>query len=274
MVLTLIVGSNFYCILPSQSASLTALPKGEPSERAQKSEKTQIQKGVIALTTAKHTANRFCLLILLQNLLYGIGDPLSKSAYEAMSVYSLLSVRYLIALLAFLLLGRGRIFRELRTCDPRIWLLPSLCIAGCYILNNVALALTDATSVAFLRSLTTVLTPLLAFVVLRTRFRLIHIPIQAFIVLGLYLLCGGAAAAVAIAKRQQEAGDTALLHAVTPALHHGGGIGAGGVVHVQEGGDGRAVHAFPSKIMIRELLTVIIRPEDFLCYQIFHTTSI
>ena len=30
MVLALIVGSDFYCILPSQSAALTALPEGEP----------------------------------------------------------------------------------------------------------------------------------------------------------------------------------------------------------------------------------------------------
>lgn len=139
------------------------------------------------MTTTKY---RFCLLILLQNLLYGIGDPLSKSAYEAMSVYSLLSMRYLIALFALLFLGRGQIFRELKTCKIRVWLVPSLCIAGCYILNNVALALTEATSVAFLRSLTTVMTPLLAFAVYRTRFHWVHIPIQVVIVLGLYLLCG------------------------------------------------------------------------------------
>lgn len=132
----------------------------------------------------------YCLLILLQSILYGIGDPLSKSAYEAMSVYSLLSARYSIALVLLVLMGRGRILANLKKCPPKVWLLPSLCIAGCYILNNVALELTAATTVAFLRSLSTVMTPLLAFAVYRTRYHWLHIPIQGLIVVGLYLLCG------------------------------------------------------------------------------------
>ena len=32
------------------------------------------------------------LLILLQSVLYGFGDPISKAAYETMSVYSLMTV--------------------------------------------------------------------------------------------------------------------------------------------------------------------------------------
>lgn len=140
----------------------------------------------------KQTAGAYScgLLILIQSILYGVGDPLSKSAYEALSVYSLLSARYLIALAALILLGRRRILDGLRSCPPRVWLLPSVCIALCYILDNVALGLASATSVAFLRSLSIVMTPLLAFVIYRSRYRRIHLPIQALIVLGLYLLCG------------------------------------------------------------------------------------
>lgn len=37
------------------------------------------------------------LLVLLQGVLYGFGDPISKVAYEVMPVFSLLTVRYLIA---------------------------------------------------------------------------------------------------------------------------------------------------------------------------------
>lgn len=154
---------------------------------------TSFTQGVISVQKLAHKqtgVGPYFLLILLQNLLYGIGDPLSKSAYEAMSVYSLLSVRYSIALVLFLLLGWKKIINGLKNCPPKVWLLPSLCIAGCYILNNVALELTSATSVAFLRSLSTVMTPLLAFLAYKTRYHWIHIPIQAFIVVGLYLLCG------------------------------------------------------------------------------------
>lgn len=46
-------------------------------------------------------------LILLQNVIYGFGDPISKVAYETVPVFSLLAARYLMAF-AFLLLLFGR----------------------------------------------------------------------------------------------------------------------------------------------------------------------
>ena len=73
------------------------------------------------------------LFIFLQSVLYGLGDPISKSAYEVLPVYSLLTARYGIAL-AFLLLVFGRrIWRGLKVCSPRDWLLPSLCMGGAYV---------------------------------------------------------------------------------------------------------------------------------------------
>ena len=141
-------------------------------------------------TSQKITISPACGLILLQSLLYGFGDPISKEAYGVMPVCSLLSIRYLLAL-ALLLLFAGRRIREgLRNCSPRDWLPPSLCIAGSYVLSNLALPMTAATSVAFLRSLSTVMTPVLALAVFRTRYRWQHIPIQLLMLLGLYLLCG------------------------------------------------------------------------------------
>lgn len=131
-----------------------------------------------------------CLLILLQSALYGLGDPISKAAFEAMPVYSLLSIRYLLALAVLLLVAGRRIVRGLRDSSPRHWLLPSLCMGGGYLANNIALGLTAATSVAFLRSLSTVMTPLLALAVYRRRFHWRHIPVQLLVVVGLYLLCG------------------------------------------------------------------------------------
>ena len=69
-------------------------------------------------------------------------------------------------------------------------LLPSLCISGGYIATNVAIVLTTATATAFLRSLSTVMTPLLALVVFRRKFNWKHIPVLLMVVAGLYLLCG------------------------------------------------------------------------------------
>lgn len=128
--------------------------------------------------------------ILLQNTLYGFGDPISKAAYEVLPVFSLLSVRYSIAL-AFLLLVFGkRILRGLRACSWRDWIVPSLCMGGAYVCGNIALEMTAATSVAFIRSLSTVMTPLLALAMFRKRISRRQILILLMTVVGLYLLCG------------------------------------------------------------------------------------
>ena len=131
-----------------------------------------------------------CLLVLLQSLLYGFGDPISKVAYDVMPVYTLLSVRYLIAFVCLALLGGKRAIDDLKNTPIRVWLPPCLCIACCYVLSNVALKLAAATSVAFLRSLSTVMTPLMAWVIFRKRYSRRHILIQLFVIVGLYLLCG------------------------------------------------------------------------------------
>ena len=100
-------------------------------------------------------------LILLQNVIYGFGDPISKVAYDTVPVFSLLAARYLMAFAFLLLLFGKRTVQELKTAPRRQLILPCLCISS-NLIGNVALVLTSATSVAFLRSLSTVIVPLLA----------------------------------------------------------------------------------------------------------------
>ena len=145
-----------------------------------------------AFSMASHTRSKWlpCCFILLQDLLYGFGDPISKFAFDVMPVYSMLSLRYTMALAVLLLLFGKRIWNGLRQCSVKDWILPTLCMAGAYVVNNIALDLTAATSVAFLRSLATVMTPLLALAAYRRTYRWQHLPIQCLVVVGLYLLCG------------------------------------------------------------------------------------
>jgi len=129
-------------------------------------------------------------LILLQSLFFGLGDPISKEAYHVVPVYALLSMRYLLTLLILFLFAGKRIVAGLRRCRVRDWIASSLCIACAHMSGNVAIMLTAATSVAFLRSLCTVMTPLLVLLLFRRKYSWKHIPIQILVVLGLYLLCG------------------------------------------------------------------------------------
>ncbi len=142
-------------------------------------------------TEKKHSAALLpCLLVVLQSVLYGFGDPISKLAYDEVPLFTLLSVRYWMAFLFLLLLFGRRTLRELKGTSRRALLPPCLCIATTYLVSNYALVLTSATAVAFLRSLSTVVTPLLAMLVFRQKLNRRLLPVYVFVVAGLYLLCG------------------------------------------------------------------------------------
>lgn len=132
---------------------------------------------------------RPALLIILQSLFYGFGDPISKIAYEVTPVYTLLVIRYSIAFIVLASLFGRRIIHTVQTVHAKAWLIPGLCIGLAYLIGNVALSLSAATSIAFIRSLSVVFTPALAFIFYRARFRWQHIALQILAVLGLYLLC-------------------------------------------------------------------------------------
>ncbi|MBR0380264.1 MAG: DMT family transporter, partial [Mogibacterium sp.] len=128
-------------------------------------------------------------LIVLQSVVYGFGDPISKIAFDAVPVYSMMSVRFSIAFLFCLVLFRRRIAETVRTVPVRKWLVPGMCIGLSYLLNNVALSLTEATSVAFLRSMSVVFTPALAFLMFRMKYSWKQILVQIMVLPGIYLLC-------------------------------------------------------------------------------------
>ena len=152
-------------------------------------------------------------LIVLQSLVYGFGDPISKIAFEVTPVYTMMTVRYLIAFAVSFTVFHKKITRTVRTVPVKAWLIPGICISLHYILNNVALALTDATSVAFLRSLSIVITPAFAFLIYRTSYKWQHIVLQILVLPGMYLLCvrgglsgAGSGEAVALVAAFMSAG--------------------------------------------------------------------
>lgn len=138
------------------------------------------------MTKAKVTA---ISLIVLQSLLYGLGDPISKSAFETVPLFKMLSMRYSIALVVIFIIWGKRIINGLKSSKVRDWIVPVLCMGGAYVSNNVALLLTQATTVAFIRSLPTIIAPLLAFIAYKRGYSKKLIIVQVFVVVGLYMLC-------------------------------------------------------------------------------------
>ena len=129
------------------------------------------------------------MLIVIQSLVYGFGDPISKIAFEIVPVYSMMTVRYTIAFLFCIAIFGKRIVRTVKNVPVKAWLIPGICIALSYVLNNIALNMTEATSVAFLRSLAVVMTPALAFIAYGKKYKWQHIAAQILVLPGMYLLC-------------------------------------------------------------------------------------
>ncbi len=131
-----------------------------------------------------------CALILLQDILYGFGDPLSKQAYNVMPVFSLLACRFTLAALVLFIPFGGKVLADIKKLKLQEWLVPSVCIAMTYIISNVSITLTAVTAVAFLRSLTILITPVLSCVLFKEKLGSKRIVLLLIAVLGLYLLCG------------------------------------------------------------------------------------
>lgn len=173
-------------------------PKYAPEERLEEASTPSAEAGLtdgqppdaLNAPASRLTPRLAVGLILMQSLFFGFGDPISKNAFSVVPVFTLLFTRYLLALLTLVVFSGKRIAAGLRRCRVRDWIGPALCIALANVVGNVAITLTAATSVAFLRSLSTVMTPLLALALLRRKYSRRHIPIQLFVVAGLYLLCG------------------------------------------------------------------------------------
>jgi len=137
----------------------------------------------------KNNKFRYIACILLQSVVYGFGNPLTKIAFESISPFWCLTIRFTFAFLVFLLFFSKRILSVLCTVSPKVYAPTGLCMAVAYISCNLALNWTSATNVGFLMSLPVIFAPILASIVLKQKYKLIHVPVQIAVIVGLYLLC-------------------------------------------------------------------------------------
>lgn len=129
--------------------------------------------------------------ILLECVLWGLGNPVIKIAGQAMPPFTSIALRFLLALCVFLLGFGKRVLRNLR--GIRILPMLSVCIftALAFTLGSFALMLTDAVIAGFLMGIAVLFTPFLEPLLLKTRFKWKILPLIAVVCIGMYLLCGG-----------------------------------------------------------------------------------
>lgn len=138
-----------------------------------------------------HVRNKpkYVLFILIQSLIYGIGNPLTKIAYQSITPYWLLAGRYVFAVPLILFLARKNLITDIRATSVKVWLPPCVCCAAAYITGNLALNYTTATNVGFIMSLPVLIAPVLAIPVMHQKYQWKHLPVQLVTVVGLFLLC-------------------------------------------------------------------------------------
>lgn len=141
------------------------------------------------LTEERAKPIKYISYILLQSVVYGFGNPLTKVAYESITPFWLLTFRFSIALFIFFLFFGKRLTEQLRAAKLSQYLPASLCMAIAYITCNLALNWTSATNVGFLMSLPVIFAPLLAIVILHQKYDFRFLPLQIIVTVGLYLLC-------------------------------------------------------------------------------------
>ena len=100
----------------------------------------------------EHSSFFYIFLIILQGLIFGIGNPIVKFAYETITPIWCLSIRFTAATLIFIIPFGKKAIQELRATKMHFWFPTAICMAAAYITSNVGLNLTTATSVGFLMS--------------------------------------------------------------------------------------------------------------------------
>lgn len=129
-------------------------------------------------------------LILLQCLLWGIGNPVGKICLETLPPFFCLAIRYSLAFVLFLLFFYKKIRAQFRKEHVPNCIVVGLFTAASFTFSTLALKYAEATIVGFLLSLSVVFTPILSFFILRQRAGKKLIFVILIAVVGLYFLCG------------------------------------------------------------------------------------
>ena len=132
---------------------------------------------------------RYIMYIVLQSILYGYMDIVTKQAYQIMSAQCFLFLRYLLAALIMIVLWGKQIKEELLRVPVSKYIVSGLCMSSAFIFSNLALQFTAATNMSFIRSLSALIVPILAFVFYKQKFKKTEPILMLCMLVGLYLLC-------------------------------------------------------------------------------------
>lgn len=130
-------------------------------------------------------------LLLIQCLLWGVGNPVMKIGLSVIPPLFCLTVRYILAFLIFMPFLAKRVFANMSWKHLIRFLIIAAFTAASFITCAFALIYTTATNAGFLMGTAVIFTPLLSCLILKSKIDKKHFVPIVIVTAGLFLLCSG-----------------------------------------------------------------------------------
>lgn len=145
-----------------------------------------MREGIIADGKAKYRA-----FIILQCIIWGIGNPITRYIYISMTPFVYMTVRFGAATLIFMMLFYKQIKADFEWQKLKGCLIVGVFMGATYIFANLAIAESMVTIAGFLMGTSVVFTSLFSVIFMGARLSKIFVGILVSVVLGMYMLCCG-----------------------------------------------------------------------------------
>lgn len=126
--------------------------------------------------------------IVFECLIWGVGNTLIKIGYDIISPFTCLTLRFLLGFFVFVILFFPRLRKHknmILKCVPL-----SMVTASAFLLSNLSLRYTSATTAGLLMGLSVIFTPILSRLVFHSRLERRTLGCVVLVVIGMVLLCG------------------------------------------------------------------------------------
>lgn len=161
------------------------------------------------------TGMKYKSFIVLECLIWGFGNPITKFVYVSMTPFCYMAVRFTLATLVFAFFFRKQIKKDLQWEKIKGCLIIGVFMAATYITANLAIAMAMVTIAGFLLGIPVIFTMLISVIFLKERIRKASLLAIVLVVVGTYMLCSGGTGTLSFGAGEIMALSCSLFMALT-----------------------------------------------------------
>lgn len=167
------------------------------------------------INAIRENSLKYKSFIVLECLIWGFGNPITKFVYVAMTPFCYMAVRFTLSALIFAVFFRKQIRKDLKWEKMKGCLIIGACMAATYITANLAIALAMVTVAGFLLGIPVIFTLLISVIFLKEKIRKTSALSIILVVVGTYLLCCGGTGSISFGFGELLALSCSLFMALT-----------------------------------------------------------